>query len=212
MRHSLLDALFPKIRAELLAATLLHPGRAWYVSDLARHLGVQPSSLQRELAALAEAGILRRRKDGNRVYYQADTGCPLFPELRGLMLKTAGLCDVLRETLGPFGDRIDDAFIYGSFARATEVSARDIDVMVVGRVGFAELAPALKVAEEQLGRAVNPSVYTPEEIAKKLASGHHFLRTVMDGEKLFIRGDEGDLATALGRKSRARPRDEQAGA
>jgi DNA-binding transcriptional ArsR family regulator len=85
-----LDALFPKTRQDILAATLLDPKRSWYLSDLARHLRTQPSSLQRELAALAEAGILRRRTDGNRVYFQADVDSPCFEELRGLMLKAGG--------------------------------------------------------------------------------------------------------------------------
>lgn len=76
--------------------------------------------------------------------------------------------------------------------------------------GLADLASALKWAEEQLGRPVNPSTYTAEEIAKKLVTGHHFLRIVMDGEKLLLRGDEGDLAAALGAEPNQAPRDEQA--
>src|SRR5437773_7488411 len=107
-----IDALFPRTRQAILAATLLHPDRWWYLSDLAKHLVVRPSSLQRELAALTSAEILRRRRDGNRVYFQANPDCPFLPELQGLLVKTAGIVDVVRETLAPFAKRIDWAFIY----------------------------------------------------------------------------------------------------
>lgn len=191
-----LDALFPRIRQALLAATLLHPERWWYLSDLAKHLGVRPSSLQRELAALVDAGILNRRQDGNRVYFQPNPDCPFLPELQGLLVKTAGVVDVLREVLKSFTKRIDSAFVYGSMARATEIASSDVDLMIIGQVGLAELTPALRRAEARLGRAVNPTLYTREEFATKLQAGHHFLKAVLDGEKLFILGDPHELATA----------------
>jgi DNA-binding transcriptional ArsR family regulator len=87
----------------------MDPGREWYLSDLARHLRVSPSSLQRELASLVDVEILRRRVDGNRVYYRAEVDNPIFEDLRGLLLRTAGLKDVLTECLAEFRGRIDVA-------------------------------------------------------------------------------------------------------
>jgi predicted nucleotidyltransferase len=207
-----LDALFPKTRQAVLAAVYMDPTREWYLSDLARHLKVQPSSLQRELVNLVTAGILRRREDGNRVYYSAETESPLFGDLHGLLLKTAGLRDVLAEALEAFRDRIAVAFVYGSLARREEQPRSDVDLMVIGRIGLAELAPVLKDAEGLLLRPVNPSVYSPEEIAEKLAAGHHFLATVMSKEKLFVLGDKDDLAAVTQREPRADAPDQQAGA
>lgn len=172
----LLDALFPKTRQGVLATLYMDPTREWYLSDLARHLKVQPSSLQRELASLVEAGILRRRADGNRTYYSAEKESPIFRDLYGLFLRTTGLKDVLAESLGPFTDRIDVAFVYGSVAREEEHAASDVDLMVIGSVGLADLAPRLREAEAILLRPVNPSVYTPAEVAEKLATGHHSSR------------------------------------
>src|SRR4051794_35823932 len=96
MRNSSpLDALFPKTRQAVLATVYMDPSREWYLSDLARHIGVTPSSLQREIVSLVRAGILRRREDGNRAYYKAETESPIFGDLHGLLLRTAGLRDVL---------------------------------------------------------------------------------------------------------------------
>src|SRR5215831_17228356 len=207
-----LDALFPRIRQALLAATVLHPDRWWYLSDLAKHLDVRPSSLQRELAALVDAGILRRRRDGNRVYFQPNPDCPFLRELQGLLVKTAGVVDTLREVLSRFATRLDWAFVYGSMARAQELASSDVDLMIIGQVGLAELTPALRRAEGRLGRAVNPTLYTREEFATKLQAGHYFLKTVLDGEKLFILGDPHELAAASHGPPGAATQDESPGA
>jgi len=200
-----LDALFPKTRQGILAATLMHPERWWYLSDLAKHLGVPPSSLQRELASLVGTGILRRRRDGNRVYVQPHPDCPFFSELQGLLAKTAGLADVLAEVLAPFSPRITVAFVYGSLACREERSDSDVDLFVVGEIGLAALSPALHTAEERLGRAVNPAVYALPDLAKKLGTRHHFLRDVLEKEKLFVLGQQADLDRALGHAAGAAP-------
>ena len=196
-RSKAIDALLPRTRQAILAATLLHPDRWWYLSDLARHLGVRPSSLQRELATLVDAGILRQRRDGNRNYFQPNPDCPFLGELQGLMMKTVGFVDVLREVLEPFTKRIDWAFVYGSMARSEELASSDVDLMIVGRVGLADIALALRQAERHLNRLVNPTVYSREEFATKLAAGHTFLRAVVDGAKLFILGDPHELAATF---------------
>lgn len=192
-----IDAIFPKTRQAILATTLLHPDRWWYLSDLARHLGVRPSSLQRELAALADAGILCQRRDGNRMYFQPNPDCPFLAELQGLMLKTVGLVDVLHEVLEPFTNRIDWAFVYGSIARSEELASSDVDLMIIGRVGLADIAPGLRQAEMRLNRPVNPTVYSREEFATKLAARHTFLHAVLDGAKLCILGDPHELAATF---------------
>ena len=149
------QALFPAVRRALLATLLLQPEREWYVRDLAKHLGVRPSSLTRELRNLVAGGILHRREDGNRVYYRPEPACPFLAELRGLMLKTAGLVEVLREVLDPFESRIVSAFVYGSIARSEEYADSDIDLMVIGETGRFELTKALQKATRRLARPVN---------------------------------------------------------
>jgi predicted nucleotidyltransferase len=196
-KRSPLDVLFPGTRRRILAATLLDPERVWYLSDLARKLRVPPSSLQRELAALAGAEILSLSVNGNRTYYQVNRDNPVFPELRGLILKTAGLRDVIGDALKPFADKVDVAFIYGSFAKGAEHAGSDVDLMVIGRLTLSELAPTLRNVEERLRRSVNPSAYTPQEFAKKLAAGHHFVNSVFNDKKIFIHGDTDVLETAL---------------
>jgi hypothetical protein len=81
-------------------------------------------------------------------------------------------------------------------ARAEELATSDVDLMIIGKVGLAELAPALRHTEKRLSRAVNPTLYTCEEFATKLRARDHFLASVLDGARLFLLGDPHELAAA----------------
>jgi DNA-binding transcriptional ArsR family regulator len=189
-----LDALISRTKQQILAATLLQPERSWYLLELARHLRVRPSSLQRELRLLTEAGILKRNKNGNRVYFQAEPACPIRPELALILAKTVGVADVLKEVLAHIQDHIAAAFVYGSVATSSERSTSDIDLMVIGATSLSEVAPILRKAQERLGRAVNPTVYSSAEFRRQIHQERHFLKTVLREEKLFVIGTQDDLA------------------
>ena len=106
-KNATLDALFPAVRSGVLSATLLQPDRWWFMTELARHLEVTPSSLQRELESLVASGFLLRRQDGRRIYFKANTESPVFPELKGLIQKTAGIIPELKAAIEEFGGRIE---------------------------------------------------------------------------------------------------------
>jgi predicted nucleotidyltransferase len=194
-----LAALFPTVRGDVLMATLTHPDKWWYLSELADFLGTSPSSLQRELKALVGGGILETRREGTRAYFKADTRSPLFPELRGLIEKTAGVVPTLRDVLNPLEARIACAFVYGSVARSREHALSDVDLLVVGDVGLADLAPVLRKAETRLGREVNVTSYSMPEFRRKTAAGDHFLSGVLRGRKQFVKGDQRDVDDLIGK-------------
>jgi DNA-binding transcriptional ArsR family regulator len=202
----LLDVLLGKTKQEILTATLLRPERSWYLLELARHLRLRPSSLQRELKQLTEAGILRRQEDGNRVYFQADTNCPVFQELAQILFKTAGVIEALRNALEPLQNEIDIAFVYGSVATSSERSTSDIDLMVIGSVPLSKIAPLIRDLERRVGRAINPTVYGQAEFKRRFQSESHFLKSVLRQKPLFIKGGPGDLGKlAASTESQATP-------
>lgn len=197
-KDTLLDAVLPKTRQGILAATLMQPEKAWYVSELARRMGVPSSSLQRELQSLTDAGILKNERRGSMVYFRANTDSPVYPDLRGLILKTAGLVDVLAAALNPVATKLQTAFVYGSMASGEARNDSDIDVMIVGKVLPAELALPLRRARESLGREINPTVYTPVEFNKKRAAKDHFLLQVLAKPRLLVIGSKDDLGEVAG--------------
>lgn len=189
-----LPPLFGKTRQALLSHFFTHADEAHLQESLIHLAALGRGTVQRELEFLTRAGIVLRTVRGRQVYFQANPDCPIFPELKGLIVKTAGVADVLRVALAPLTERISAAFIYGSVARGGEKRGSDVDVMIIGEVSFAEITDALARTQETIGREVNPSVYPPAEFRAKVAARHHFLNTVLKGEKIFLIGDERELA------------------
>jgi uncharacterized protein len=186
--------LFGRNRRAVLALLYGHPDEQFYLREVIRASGGGVGGVQRELDQLTKAGILRRTVRGNQVFFQANAECPVFEEIKGLVNKTAGAADVLRTALAPLGDRIRIAFVFGSLARGQQRAESDVDLLVVGDVGFGEVVAALADAQARLRREVNPTVYPPEEFCRKVSTGHHFLRSVLKREKIFLIGDQRDLA------------------
>lgn len=212
MRKSpLLEALFPGIKGDILAACILQFARWWYLTELADHLQTRPSSLQREVRSLTAVGILEQRREGTRVYLRANSQSPIFSELCGLVEKTAGIIPALDVLLAPFREKIQCAFIYGSVARRSDNAASDIDLMVIGELGLADLATSLRKAEVRLGREVNATVFGPREFSARARKNDHFIQTVLSDAKQFIVGDDSDLGTITGERRRAKASHVQAG-
>ncbi len=190
---ALSSALFGKTRRAVLALLFGRADESFYLRQIVRTAAVGQGAAQRELKNLSSAGIIRRTVRGRHVYYQADRECPIFAELQGLLVKTAGVAEVLGAALTRLAGRIDVAFIYGSMARLQQRGSSDVDILVVGDVTFGEIVSSLSSAQEKLGREVNPSVYPTAEFQEKLTRGNHFLRTVLIEPKIFVIGDEGEL-------------------
>ncbi|TKJ38470.1 ArsR family transcriptional regulator [candidate division TA06 bacterium B3_TA06] len=194
IEDSLTGVLFGKTRRAILALFYGHPDESFYIRQVMRITGVGFGVVQRELGRLFKAGILERRTIGRQIHYSANKDCPIFEELKNLVMKTFGLADVLKAALIPLAARISAAFIYGSFAQGRQNSSSDVDVIVIGEVGFSEVVEALTPAQEKLRREINPTVYPPDEFRSKVAAKHHFLSSVLKGEKIFLVGSARELA------------------
>lgn len=190
-KKAAIDALFPAIRQGLLRLTLSAPERWWYLSELADALETTPSSLQREVDALARTGILQIRRDGRRTYYRADKKSAIFDELRGIVLKTMGIPQQIREALDPLAQRIQLALIHGSVARGEDRADSDVDLLVVADdVTLEELYRQLSRAERKLRRKVNPTLYTSEEFHRRRRSRNAFLEKVLSRDHIVVIGGE----------------------
>jgi uncharacterized protein len=74
-----------------------HSEEQFYLRDLVRRTETALGAAQRELKQLTEAGLVSRVKRGNQVYYQANLANPIFSELKGILTKTAGIGEVVRQ-------------------------------------------------------------------------------------------------------------------
>lgn len=185
---TLAGQLLGETRSAVLAALLLRPEQAVHVRELARLTGVSPGALHRELKRLESLGLLTRTQTGNQVSYAANRACPVFEDLAGLLRKTAGLIDVLRSALVPLTNRIERAFVYGSMASGQTHAHSDIDVMVIGDLGFADVVLALAPAQESLRREINPTVLRATDFKRKRRQVGGFVAKVLKGPTLWLMG------------------------
>ena len=189
IRDNFSMALFGKTKRAVLALFFSNPEESFYLRQIARITAAGQGSVQRELKKLTEAGIIERFEQGRQVYFRAKRNCPIFGELKGLILKTAGLAEVLRSALSPMSDKIDLAFVFGSQARGKAKAASDIDLFIVGNVDELELHRFISQAEGQLNRPINYTFLTAQEFKKRQREKGGFLSRVLAGEKIFIIGD-----------------------
>lgn len=191
---SLADALFPKVRQRVLAVLFGTPDRSFYANEVIALAQSGTGAVQRELAALSEAGLLTVSKQGNQKHFQANTAAPVFTELRGLILKTMGLADMLQAALIPLAPQIEAAFVYGSVANQQDTASSDIDLMIVSpSLGYADVFGALETAATTLGRKINPTLYTPLEIARRRERDNAFVTRVLQQPKIWLIGSEEQL-------------------
>lgn len=197
MHQSLATLLFPEYRRRILGLLLLRPDEALHGREIARRTGLPAGTITRELTKLATVGLLKRTKRGNQQVYSADTAGPIFAELASILRKTSGLADVLMQALAPAAQQLRLAFVYGSVARGQETAGSDIDLMLVGDLGFREAVELLHPCQATLGREVNPKLFSTREFKDKAAT-EPFLIDVLARPKIFLIGNAHELEELVG--------------
>lgn len=195
---SIAHALFGKAQRGVLALLFGHPERAFYVREIVAAAGAGASQVQKELELLTRAGLLLRERHANQVYFRANPDAPVFPELKGIVAKTFGIADIVRDVLAPFGEKVQAAFIFGSVARGEHDAASDVDVLIVGDVLLSDLAAGLEAAEQQLRRHVSVTLMDRREFARRRRDKEHFVTAVMKGAKIRLLGGEDALRPKRG--------------
>jgi uncharacterized protein len=191
----LTETLLGKTRRAVLSILYGHADETFYLRQLVRVAGSGTGAVQRELKALVEAGIITCINKGKQVYYQVNAQCAVYPELKSLIMKTAGMGDALKIAMLPLAERIRTAFIYGSVTCGDESRGSDVDLFVVGDITLAEVVAVLSPIQLTLNREINPTVYPVEEFRAMQTTGHNFIKSVLEGNKVFLIGDENDLVT-----------------
>lgn len=189
----LAELLSSKIRAEIFRNLFgIATDSALHMREIERRTGFAIGTVQTELKKLQRLDIISRVKDGNRVYYRANTAHPVYPEIRALVLKTSGLADVIVNALGnEAGIRV--AFVFGSFARQEEKAGSDVDLMVIGDIGLRKLTGLLMDVSGKIGRGIIPRVFSKKDFVKRKKDQDHFLKQVLEAPKIFIIGTEHEL-------------------
>jgi predicted nucleotidyltransferase len=190
----LAGALFTGTQRRVLGLLFGQPGRSFYANELIGLAGIGSGAVQRELARLTAAGLITVRAVGVQRFYQANPDSPLFTELCGVIQKTVGLADPLRAALMKLRSQIDGAFVFGSVAKGEDSASSDIDVMLISdTLQYADVFAELESAGEVLGRAVNPTILSRKELAKRVKNDSAFVTRVLSQPKIWLIGDDAAL-------------------
>ena len=176
-----------RLKNKLLTYVFTHPGEDFYVRELALLISEDPGNLSRVLNKLESEGLFRSKSRGNAKYFSLNEQYPLYPELKKIVLKTAGAVGSLRTLMEEF-KRVELAFVYGSYARGEEGKGSDIDLIVVGRPPRAAFTKAIRALEERLNREINFSTFTTGEFGRELKKEGSFLNTVVEGKVIVLKG------------------------
>jgi predicted nucleotidyltransferase len=189
-RSAIGDALFTKTQQRVLGLLYGKPEQSYYLNEIVRLAAVGKGSVNRELDKLCAAGLLTVSRQGNQNHYQANANNPIFNELKAITQKTFGVVDIIKAALAPLLPQLNCVFIYGSVAQGTEHAGSDIDLMLVGDdMSYSEVMELLAPAEKQLGRTINPTLYTVAEFTDRKNNHQPFITRVIEQPKLWLMGD-----------------------
>lgn len=190
----LAETLFTPVQRRVLGLLYGQSERRFQSAELIRLAGSGTGAVHRFLGRLEGSGLVDVTRVGNQKYYQANHDSPVFTELRGLVVKTVGIAEPLREALTPLSARIRAAFVYGSVAKGSDHASSDVDVMILSDVlTYTDAYEALQRAERMLDRTVNPTVMTTREWRAKRAKAGSFVARVMKEPRIQLMGDDDEL-------------------
>ena len=194
---SVADALFTGTQQRVLALLFGQPERSFFTKELIALTHGGSGAVQRELARLQASGLIVQTVLGNQKHYRANASAPIFAELCGIAAKTLGPADTLRRALLPLAGALHLALLYGSVAKRSDTARSDFDVLLVSdTLTLEQVYAALAPAEQQLGRAVSPTLYTLAEFRKRLHARNPFLTRLLAGVTVALIGDQHALAAA----------------
>ena len=185
-----------KTRVALLSKLMMNADRSFYIRELSKNLRIPYSVLYKEEKNLVSLGILNEEKKGKVTLVSANKRLPYFSQLKGLIMRTSGLGNLVRSSLSGL-KRTRYALIYGSFASGEESDSSDIDVLIIGDVREEKVLKAITRIEEETGREVNYLLWNDQEFRKKIESKHHLLTDIADNPIIMLIGEESELRRAV---------------
>ena len=180
------NALFTRTQRQLLGLFFGYPDQSFYANEIVRKAKVGTGSVQRELAKLAGSGLLTVAKIGNQKHYQANRESPIYPELRGIVLKTFGATDQLRRAVLDLPGKVELAMLFGDHL---EPSAPAINMLLVSDdLEYADVVTGFMETENRIGRTVQPVLFGTMEFRTLREQGNAGLLDVLRQPKVLLKG------------------------
>ena len=172
-------------QAAVLAELYVFAAEPVSLTDLADRLEISTAAVHKEIERLEDAGLVVSRRQGRSRLVSSNDTSPFAADLRSILVRAFGPAALLRRELASL-DGIDEAFIYGSWARSDHGEPgqpNDIDVMVIGEPDLPALYERIRAVESRIGHQIQTTVLSDEEWN---ADDTGFLRTVRGAPMLAL--------------------------
>jgi predicted nucleotidyltransferase len=188
-------SLRSNLRRKLLTFFYVNRSARVYVRQLAVALDADSTNLSRELARLAQEGLLRSETEGRQLYYSVNRDYPYLKPVFALLRGSVGIAPSLRQALKHVHG-VESAWLFGSFAKDEADGASDIDLLIVGQPNQPQLASEIRKSEKSLRREINYTILTSQELERRLAAADAFITDIWNGKRIELIGeDEHEAAT-----------------
>jgi DNA-binding transcriptional ArsR family regulator len=191
---SLTDIITSKVRVKILDLFYSNLTEMYHVRGIVREVGEEINAVRRELERFEKVGILKKEPRGNRVYYFVNKDYSGYGDLIQIVSKSTGLGKALIESKNKLG-KVSIVMFSGKFARMKPRKDDSVDVLVVGEIVLPELAAIIRTFESKLGREINYTVMTREELDYRKKRRDPFLQGIFLGSRVMIIGDEEELTS-----------------
>ena len=192
---NLSDIITSKVRIKILELFFSNLKEIYHVRGVVREIKEEINDVRRELTKLESDGILRKEPRGNRVYYSLRPDHTFYGDIISIVAKTTGLGKSLIEDKNKIG-KVSFIMFSGKFVRRKDRKREeDVDILVVGDVVLPELASLIRVEESKLGREINYTAMSRDELEFRKKRRDPFLLGILAGGRVMIIGDEEDLVS-----------------
>ncbi len=187
-------ALFTRTQRRVLGLLYGYPDRSFYANEIVRLAGVGTGAVQRELNRLSEAGLFTVKKVGNQKHYQANRDCPIYPEIRSLVVKTFGALDEVRRQVQSRADDIDLAILHGKAAEELAACGAPLNLLVVSdTLRRLDLEVGLEQSGRRIGRRILLTLLRPERFLDLLDSADEQLAAILGEPRIVLTDRRGWL-------------------
>jgi|GEM_PF-574527 DNA-binding MarR family transcriptional regulator len=191
MKNALALLLTSKARAEILRLLFSEPPIRLHQRGIAKCTDVTTQAIQKEIQNLKKQDLIQESRDGNRVYYTANSFHPIYADLKSIVLKLVEPVSILKEVLQT--DEIQIAFIFSATSKKEAKISSDVELLIIGNMGLNKVTSLLNDISDRLKRQIHPYVYTKKEYFNRIQSQDHFVTRLLRARREFIVGNECEL-------------------
>lgn len=176
-------SLRSKVTIKILNYFFINPEAERYVNELAAILESDPKNVHRKLIELETEGILHSEFKGKERYFCLNKDYSLLEHYRQIFLKTVGIEKRIKDVLTEV-DGIQEAYIFGSYARDRMDASSDIDILIVGDHSPIVIQEKITPIQKEIGREINIVNMDREEFERKKNEG--FIKNIFKNISLKL--------------------------